>query len=74
MEQYTIDVETLDKISSATKTVSLVDVRRKGDYDASSKKIPGALWRDREKIDHWINELPEGQQTVVYCVKGGSVS
>ena len=67
MEQYTIDVETLDKMLSATKTVSLVDVRRKGDYNASSNKIPGVLWRDPEKIDHWISELPKGQQTVVYC-------
>lgn len=74
MEPYTIDVEALDKILSAAQTVSLVDVRRKGDYEASSNKIPGALWRDPEKIDHWINELSEGQQTVVYCVKGGSVS
>ncbi len=74
MEQSTIDVEALDKMLSDTRTVSLVDVRRKGDYEASSNIIPGALWRDPEKVDHWINEVPGGQQTVVYCVKGGSVS
>jgi hypothetical protein len=38
------------------------------------KIIPGALWRDPEKIDQWISELPTGIPTVVYCVKGGSVS
>ena len=74
MEENTIDVETLAATLSASREVTLLDVRRKGDYEASPHKIPGARWRDPEKIDHWISELPAGQQTVVYCVKGGSVS
>ena len=74
MKKHTINAEFLGKILSGSKKVSLIDVRRKVDYDASPNKIPGAQWRDPEKIDHWIGELPSGQQTVVYCVKGGSVS
>lgn len=74
MEPYTIDVESLDKMLSETPKVLLIDVRRKADYHASPDKIPGALWHDPETIDRWIRELPAGRQTVVYCVKGGSVS
>lgn len=74
MKPYSIDVEGLEKMLSASEKVSPVDVRRKGDYDASPYKIPGAPWRDPEKIDRWADELPESQPAVVYCVKGGSVS
>lgn len=74
MEKHTINAVSLDKILSGSKKVSLIDVRRKVDYEASPNKIPGAQWRDPEKIDHWMSDLPAGQQTVVYCVKGGSVS
>jgi len=74
MEKFAIDTESLDKLLSDSKKVRLLDVRRKMDYEASPHKIPGALWRDPEKIGLWINELPAGQQAVVYCVKGGSVS
>ncbi len=74
MENNTIDVEALAAALTAAHSVTLLDVRRKGDYEASPHKIPGARWRDPEKIDHWIDELPTGRQAVVYCVKGGSVS
>lgn len=74
MPKYTIDVETLNKRISENIKVTVLDVRRKVVFEASSIKIPGAVWRDPEEIDHWINELPASQQTVVYCVKGGSVS
>ena len=74
MEKDNIDVETLDKLMSDSKRLTLLDVRRKVDYEESPEKIPGALWRDPEKIDQWISELPTNQQAVVYCVKGRSVS
>lgn len=56
------------------KKVTLLDVRRKTDYEASSQKIPGAEWQDPEKIDIWISRVPVDKLTVAYCVKGGSVS
>jgi rhodanese-related sulfurtransferase len=52
----------------------LLDVRRKLDYDADPEMIPGASWRNPEQVDAWSQEIPSGQQVVVYCVKGGSVS
>ena len=74
MEEHGIDVETLYRLMAASEDVTLLDVRRKADYEASPAKIPGARWRDPEMIDRWSGELSGTQSTVVYCVKGGSVS
>jgi rhodanese-related sulfurtransferase len=50
------------------------DVRREADFAASSEIIPGALWKNPDKIDIWVNALPRTLDVVVYCVRGGSVS
>lgn len=50
------------------------DVRREADYAASRETIPGALWKNPEKIDAWIDALPRTLDVIVYCVRGGSVS
>jgi rhodanese-related sulfurtransferase len=52
----------------------LLDVRRKSDFEADNRLIPGAQWRDPEQVDTWIRDLPRDQAVVVYCVRGGSVS
>jgi hypothetical protein len=36
--------------------------------------MPGAEWRDPEKVDEWIKELPADKEVVLYCVRGGTVS
>ncbi len=54
--------------------VTLVDVRRRADYEAEPVLIPGATWHDPEQVANWSRELPAGKPVVVYCVKGGSVS
>ncbi len=74
MEENGIDVKTLGRMVAAHPDVTLLDVRRKTDYDSSPAIIPGARWRDPEKIDQWRAELAAGRSTVVYCVKGGPVS
>jgi len=52
----------------------VIDVRREVDHAASNETIPGAFWKDPEKIDAWIGALPKTQDVVIYCVRGGSVS
>ena len=52
----------------------VLDVRREGDYSASSDVIPGSLWKNPERIDEWITALPKTQEVVIYCARGGSVS
>ena len=53
---------------------TLIDVRRKADFDAAPKRIGYANWRDPEKTDEWMSEIPRDRPVVVYCVKGGAVS
>jgi rhodanese-related sulfurtransferase len=50
------------------------DVRREADYAASDETIPGAFWKNPDKIDAWIGALPLTQEVVIYCVRGGEVS
>ena len=56
------------------QNISIIDVRRRADYDADSRIIPGSVWRDPEKTQEWYKELPKGKDVVIYCVRGGSVS
>lgn len=55
-------------------TTLVLDVRREADYAASNETIPGAFWKNPEKIDAWITALPKTRDVVIYCVRGGSVS
>ncbi len=50
------------------------DVRREADYAASNETIPGALWKNPDKIDAWIGAVPRTLDVVIYCVRGGEVS
>ena len=71
---HSIEIKELNKLESIGDKVTLLDVRRKTDYEATPQKIGGSVWRDPEKIDEWVKQLPVSNRTVVYCVKGGSVS
>jgi rhodanese-related sulfurtransferase len=55
-------------------TTLVFDVRREADYAASNETIPGALWKNPDKIDAWIGAVPRTLNVVIYCVRGGSVS
>ena len=57
-----------------SQSVTLLDVRRKADYEAEPDLIPGAAWRDPEQVESWSQELPKDRPVIVYCVKGGAVS
>src|SRR4029077_298028 len=57
---------------AAEPGLTLVDVRRKGAYDAGSHLIQGATWRDPERVDDWAADLA-GKKVVVYCVFGHEV-
>ena len=69
-----INAQDLKKRLTGVKPPSLIDVRRKTDYEADPNKIAGAIWRDPEKIEDWVKDLPSDAPAVVYCVRGGSVS
>lgn len=69
-----IDSQELQLLLGQNDSMTLLDVRRKADYQANPNTIKGAVWRDPEKIDDWGKRLPVGKRAVVYCVKGGAVS
>lgn len=56
------------------QTVTLLDVRRRADYDASDAKLPGARWFDPEQLSEWSRSVSKDQDVVLYCVLGGAVS
>jgi rhodanese-related sulfurtransferase len=56
----------------------IFDVCKCEDYDQLPRLIPGARWRDHQRTEQWINEIPHnrigGSQVVLSCVKGMKVS
>jgi rhodanese-related sulfurtransferase len=56
----------------------IFDVCKCEDYDQLPRLIPGARWRDHQRTEQWINEIPHnrmgGSQVVLSCVKGLKVS
>lgn len=55
-------------------TTLVFDVRREADFASSNEIIPGAMWKNPEKIDAWISAVPLTLDVVIYCVRGGGVS
>ncbi len=72
--ERTIKPSELETAIEKKQIKQILDVRRKADFEADNRTIPGAVWRDPEKVDEWSNELMNDQETVIYCVRGGSVS
>lgn len=63
-----------EELKSCLSNVTIIDVRRKTDFDADSVMLPGARWRDPERVSEWASDLTPGTEVVLYCVRGGSVS
>ena len=54
--------------------VTLLDVRRKDDFDKAPQTIANAEWKNPAEVDQWLPTIPADQEVVIYCVRGGSVS
>ena len=65
--------EELEKILIEKDPPRVLDVRRASDRESDPSTIPGAEWKDPEKVDEWGTELAKGE-VVIYCARGGSVS
>src|SRR5512143_2204409 len=70
----TITPEDIRKALANKQEVTILDVRRKVDFEADAEMIPGASYRDPERVEQWSKDLREEQDIVIYCVRGGSVS
>jgi len=72
--ERTIKPEDVKEQLASRKDIMLLDVRRASDVAADPSSIPGAIWRDPEKVSEWAGDLPKDRPLVVFCVRGGSVS
>jgi len=73
----TTDPETLIRAIGTERAPILVDVRRRGAFDAAETVLPGALWRDHREAPAWgpaLQAAAGGREIVVYCVHGEQVS
>jgi len=64
----------LAELQASSKTITILDVRRKEDYEKQPQTVAGAPWKNPAEIDAWAPDLPTQQEVIVYCVRGGSVS
>jgi rhodanese-related sulfurtransferase len=70
------DTVTPDELEAKLKENNppkILDVRRVSDRGSNPNAIPGAEWKDPEKVAEWSKELGSGE-VVIYCARGGSVS
>ena len=70
------DTVTPDELEAKLKEKNppkIIDVRRISDRASDPTAIPGAEWKDPEKVAEWAKDLGKNE-VVVYCVRGGSVS
>ena len=54
--------------------MTLLDVRRKDDFDKAPQTFASAQWKNPAEIDQWLPTVPADTEVVIYCVRGGSVS
>ncbi len=69
-----IKADELIELLADPQAITLLDVRRKEDYQAAPQTIPTAAWQNPEAVDTWMGRIPDDTLVVSYCVKGGSVS
>jgi len=69
----TIAPDELETMMKEKNPPRLLDVRRSSDRQSDPSGIPGAAWKDPEKVAEWGKGLGSGE-VVVYCLRGGSAS
>ncbi len=69
-----VPIEDVRAMIERKEDVLVLDVRAAQDYAADKVTIPGAAWRDPEKVAEWAAALPKGKRVLVYCNFGLSIS
>ena len=72
--EKSITAAELADLLAASQPLTLLDVRRKGDFDASPALVAGALWLDPTEVEQWLPTITAERKVIVYCARGGSVS
>ena len=50
-----------------SQDLSILDVRKKPDWDTSSRKIRGAIHEDYERLKEWAGKYSRDKTLVLYC-------
>lgn len=70
----TITAAQLADLQASGTAMTILDVRRKEDFDKAPQTFAGAPWKNPAEVDQWASSLPTQQEVIIYCVRGGSVS
>jgi len=62
--------EEVRSMLDAGAPVHVIDVRPRHYVTRTHEMLDGAVWRDPERVDDWIAELPKGEPVVTFCVYG----
>jgi len=73
MEQ-TVTCTALRDLMARRAAIVLLDVRRQPAFAADPGLIPGAVWKDPERVATWAAALRRDLPVVAYCVHGHEVS
>jgi rhodanese-related sulfurtransferase len=69
-----ISATQLADLQTSGQAITIIDVRRKEDFDKAPQTFAGASWKNPAEVDQWSKALPTQQEVIIYCVRGGSVS
>lgn len=65
-----ISVEEVTAMLAAGKPVQIIDARPRHYTTKAQDIMEGAVWRDPERVDEWIDELSKTEPVVTFCVYG----
>ena len=72
--ERTLSAHDLKALLAKGAGVTVVDVRRAAAREGDPRAIPGAIWRDPDRVTEWAQHLPRDRPVVAYCVHGHEVS
>ena len=65
-----VGVEEVRAMMRDGKPVQLIDARPRHFVSRQQDIAEGATWRDPERVQEWMGELPKTDPVVVYCAYG----
>ncbi len=65
-----ITVEEIKAMREAGQPIQIIDTRPRHYTTRAQDMMEGAVWRDPEQVDKWIDELSRTEPVVTFCVYG----
>lgn len=67
VEAGRMSVEELMAKIAKNEPITIIDGRSESSYDASDKKIKGAIRITNDELESRVNEIPRDKEAVIYC-------